>query len=274
MLNAESLLLINLLINDLAYSGILKVILLSIVQGITEWFPVSSTGHLVFLRELLNIRVSAAFDILLHAGSLTGVVLVTRKDLHALLKALLKLDFSSSEGKMLVYLILGTTPIVTISLLLKEFIDAMFTNLFSTGVAMLISGAILYLTKNYKPRSRLNASNALLIGVSQALAIIPGVSRMGITVSTALISGLEYDEAYRFSLLLSVLSITGGCIFKLSDFCFENDLIFILLGIAITAAVSVFTLKLLKRQMIKQNFYKFAYYCLLVGGVILILSVF
>lgn len=279
MLNTECPTLIipvisNSLINNHAYSDILKVLFLSIIQGVTEWFPISSSGHLVLFQELFNIKVSAAFDILLHTGSLTGVIFFARKDLYALLKTFFKLDFSSEEGRMLVYLTVGTIPIVILSLLLKDLIDVMFTNLLSTGVAMLITGIILYLTKHPKPRSCLNASNALLIGVSQALAIVPGISRMGITVSTALLSGLEYDEAYRFSLSLSVLSFIGGCIFKLDNVYFERDFLYIFLGIAITAIVSILALRFLKRHVTSKSFYKFAYYCLIVGGIVLLLGIF
>ena len=210
----------NPLIGSVFQHNILEIFFLSIVQGLTEWFPISSSGHLVFFQELLNIKVSVAFDIVLHAGSLAGVIFFVRNDLYALLKTLFKLNFSSNEGMMLKYLMLGTIPIVMLSLLLKGFLEIIFTNLLSTGVAMLTSGIIIYLTKYSKPKRKLNTSKALLIGFAQASAILPGISRMGITVSTALISGLEYDEAYRFSLLLSVLSITGGCIFKLTDISF------------------------------------------------------
>ncbi|MEM2584617.1 MAG: undecaprenyl-diphosphate phosphatase, partial [Thermoproteota archaeon] len=102
----------NLLISSVFQHNILEVFFLSIVQGLTEWFPISSSGHLVFFQELLNIKVSVAFDIVLHAGSLIGVVFFTRKDLHSLFKTLFKLNFSSSEGKILKYLVLGTIPIV------------------------------------------------------------------------------------------------------------------------------------------------------------------
>ncbi len=263
----------NSLIGSVFQHNILETFFLSIVQGLTEWFPISSSGHLVFFQELLNVKVSVAFDIMLHTGSLAGVVFFIRNDLYALLKTLFKLNFSSNEGMMLKYLMLGTIPIVMLSLLLKGFLEIIFTSLLSTGVAMLISGIILYLTKYSKPKSKLNTSKALLIGFAQAFAILPGISRMGITVSTALISGLEYDEAYRFSLLLSVLSITGGCIFKLSDISFEREFSDIILGVIITATVSVLVLRFLKKHVIGKSFYRFAYYCLTTGIVILLLGV-
>jgi len=253
---------------------ILKWIFLSIIQGVTEWFPVSSSGHLVFFQELLSIRVPAAFDILIHAGSLIGLVFFIRKDLYNLLKALLKFDFSSKDGRTLTYLALGTVPIVILSLLLKEFIDFMFASLFFTGVAMLINGIILYLTKYSKTKSSFNASNASIIGIAQAFAIIPGISRMGITVSTALILGLDHEEAYRFSLLLSVLSIIGGCIFKINEAVSEIEPSVIFFSIVVTTTASIFALKFLKKYVARHSFYKFSYYCLIMGVMVLILDFF
>jgi len=262
-------------VNSLCNLSILEAFFLSIIQGITEWFPISSSGHLVLFQELFNIRVSAAFDILLHAGSLIGIIFFMRRDLYDLFKPFFKLNPSNKEERMLIYLMLGTFPIIVSGLLFKDFVEMFFTNILSTGVAMLINGVIIFLTKKSRPKSKLNASNAFLIGVSQAFAIIPGISRMGITVSTALILGLEYGEAYRFSLLLSLLSIAGGCVFslffKFNNAYFEVD--FLLSSIVITAVVSVLALRFLKKYVSRQSFYKFAYYCLALGGIIL-LSIF
>ncbi|MBO3768990.1 MAG: undecaprenyl-diphosphate phosphatase [Thermoproteota archaeon] len=263
----------DLSINSLLYSNFSEIFLLSLVQGITEWFPISSSGHLVLFQEVFNIKVSATFDIMLHTGSLIGVVLFTRREIYAILKAFSKLDFNSSEGRMLTYLVFGTIPIVISSILLKEIIDIMFTNLLITGLAMLINGVILYLTKYSKPRGKLNIFKSMGIGVAQSFAIIPGISRMGITISTALISGLDFDEAYKFSLLLSILSITGGCVFKLKDFVFEEDSLSILLGVSITAIISILALRFLKKRLDRRSFYKFAYYSLAVGGIVLFLDI-
>jgi undecaprenyl-diphosphatase len=251
----------------------MKIVSLSIIQGLTEWFPISSSGHLVIFQELFKIKVSVAFDIMLHIGTLAGVILFTRKDLAAIFKALLKLDFSSNEGRLLIYLLLGTIPIAMLGLFFKEFFESLFKSLLFTGIAMLINGIILYLTKYPKPRKKLNASNALLIGIAQAFAITPGISRMGITVSTALLSGIELDEAYRFSLLLSILSIGGGSIIKIGDVDFEKELPLIILGIAVTSITGYLVLKILKRCVIRKRFYKFAYYCFIAGTMVLLLGI-
>lgn len=257
---------------EIGGTGILKVVLLGIVQGVTEWFPVSSTAHLVIAQELFNINVSVAFDIMLHLGTLIGVILFLRKDLHSILRAVFKLDFSGEEGRVLIYLVLGTIPIGLAGFFLKGFFESLFKSLFATGIAMLLNGLILYLTRRTKPGRKLDALDSFLIGVSQAIAITPGISRTGITVSTALLRGVEGDEAYRFSLLLSVLSIIGGSVVKLQDVDFEQESLTIVLGVLVTAIIGYLALRAVRKYVIRQSFYKFAYYCLAVGLLILFLS--
>ncbi|MBO3799015.1 MAG: undecaprenyl-diphosphate phosphatase [Thermoproteota archaeon] len=254
-------------------AGVLEVFFLSLVQGITEWFPISSTGHLVMMQEMFRINVSVAFDVMLHLGTLIGVIMFLREDLQSILKAVFRLDFSGEEGRMFMYVVLGTIPIGLAGFLLKGFFESMFKGLFATGVAMLLNGLILFSTRLATPRKRLNALDSILIGVSQAAAITPGISRTGITVSTGLLLGVENDEAYRFSLLLSIPSIIGGSIFKLQDVNFEQEYWMIAIGILATAAVGYLSLGKVRKYIVKQSFYKFAYYCLPVGAIIILLSI-
>ncbi|MEM2930686.1 MAG: undecaprenyl-diphosphate phosphatase, partial [Thermoproteota archaeon] len=126
---------------------IIEMVFLSLIQGVTEWFPISSTGHLVIVQELFEMNVSVAFDIMLHLGTLIGVVLFLRKDLQSILRAFFKLDFSGETGKMLIYLVLGTIPISLAGFLLKGFFESMFKSLLATGIAMLLNGLILFSTR-------------------------------------------------------------------------------------------------------------------------------
>ncbi len=261
------------LISEVYQARITEIFLLSFVQGVTEWFPISSSGHLVIFQELLKINVSVTFDIMLHLGTLLGVILFLRKDLQSILRAVFKLDFSGREGRMFIYMILGTIPTAIAGLFLKNVFEAMFASLLLTGTAMLLNGIILYSTKLAKPRRKLDALDSFLVGVSQAIAITPGISRTGITVSTALLRGVEGDEAYRFSLLLSVLSIIGGSVVKLQDVNFEQESLTIILGILVTAVIGYLALRIVKKYVIGQSFYKFACYCLAMGLLIIFLSV-
>lgn len=253
-------------------AGILETVCLSLVQGLTEWFPVSSTGHLVIVQELFNMKVSVAFDIVLHLGTLIGVILFLRKDLQSILRAALKLDFSGEEGRMLVYIALGTIPIGLAGFFLKSFFESLFQSLFATGVAMLLNGLILYSTRNAKPSRKLGALDSFLIGVSQAAAITPGISRTGVTVSTGLLRGVEHEEAYRFSLLLSIPSIIGGSLVKIQEISFEQEYWMISLGILVTAVVGYFALGTVRKYVTKHSFHKFSYYCIAFGAIIILLS--
>jgi len=252
--------------------GILETVCLSLVQGLTEWFPVSSTGHLVIVQELFNIKVSVTFDIVLHLGTLIGVILFLRKDLQSIIRAALKLDFSGEEGRMLVYIALGTIPIGLAGFFLKSFFESLFQSLFATGVAMLLNGLILYSTRNAKPSRKLGALDSFLIGISQAAAITPGISRTGMTVSTGLLRGVEYEEAYRFSLILSIPSIIGGSLVKLQEISFEQEYWMISLGILVTAVVGYLALGTVRKYVAKHSFHKFSYYCLAFGAIIILLS--
>jgi len=263
----------NFPVNGTGEAWVLKVVFLSFVQGITEWFPVSSTGHLVIVQELLRVDVSVAFDVMLHLGTLIGVVLFLRGDLKSILKAVFKLDFSGREGRMLIYIILGTIPIALAGFLLKNVFESMFKGLLPTGVAMLLNGSILYSTRLAKPRKKMNALDAFIIGVSQTVSITPGISRIGITVSTALLRSVEKDEAYRFSLLLSIPTIIGGSLVKLQDVSFEHESSAIALGVLITAFIGYLALRTVRKYVFEQSFHKFAYYCVAVGTLILILSI-
>lgn len=250
----------------------MEIVLLSFVQGVTEWFPISSTAHLVIAQELFKINVSIAFDIILHVGTLIGVILFLKKDLQSILRAVFKLEFSRREGKMFIYVILGTIPIGLAGFFLKSVFESMFKSLFVTGIAMLLNGFILYSTRHAKPVKELDAFDSFLIGVSQAVAITPGISRTGITVSTALLRGVKNDEAYRFSLLLSIPSVIGGSLVKLQDVSFKQESSMIILGIILTAVVGYFAMRAVREYVVKQSLHKFAYYCLAVGALILFLS--
>jgi undecaprenyl-diphosphatase len=254
-------------------TGILETVCLSLVQGLTEWFPVSSTGHLVIVQELFNIKVSVAFDIVLHLGTLIGVAVFLRKDLQSIVRTVFRLDFSGEEGRMLVYITLGTIPIGLAGFFLKSFFESLFQSLFATGVAMFLNGLILYSTRRAKPVRKLSALDAFLIGFSQAAAITPGISRTGITVSTGLLRGVEYEEAYRFSLLLSIPSIIGGSLVKLQEISFEQEFWMISLGVLVTAVVGYLALGTVRSYVVKHSFHKFSYYCLALGTIIILLSI-
>jgi undecaprenyl-diphosphatase len=254
--------------------SIQEAVVLAIVQGLTEWLPISSSGHLVILQQLLGIKASVAFDVMLHFGTLLAVVWFLRDDILRIVKAVLTFDFSKSEARLGAYIIIGTLPIAVAGLLFKSFAESLFFNLTAVGIALFINGIFLYLTRFVRIRESLNWFNALLVGIAQAVSIIPGISRSGSTISAAMLSGVDRKTAYKFSFLLSVLAILGASLIKFGDIDFTQEpLEAIAVGVIISAVVGYITLKIVAKSVVSGNFHKFAYYCWLVGLAIFVLTI-
>lgn len=180
---------------------LLQAILLGIIQGITEFLPISSSGHLILGQELLGLDVAnlKAFDVTVHVGTLLAILLYFRRDLL--------------DTKRWPYLILGTIPAVLVGLFLEDQIDAIFRSALAVGIVMMIIGAIFQIPENTfkkKHDTKLTWPRALAVGLAQSLAIIPGISRSGSTIFTGTFLGLQREEAARFSFLLGSIAIAGA----------------------------------------------------------------
>jgi len=180
---------------------LLQAIILGIVQGITEFLPISSSGHLVLGETLLNLEVAElkTFDVVVHVGTLLAILIYFWKDLW--------------DTKRWPWLILGTIPAVFIGFFLEDQIDAIFRSALSVGIVMMIVGVIFLIPEKYAPKfkdRKLNWWRTILIGIAQSIAIIPGVSRSGSTIFTGTMLGLKREEAARFSFLLGSIAIAGA----------------------------------------------------------------
>jgi len=201
--------------------SIIHAVLLGIIQGLTEFLPVSSSGHLVLFQKLFGISEPALlFDTMLHMGTLAAVVAVLWKDIWAILRKL--------NQPLTLYLIIATIPTVIAALVFRKPLERAFETGHFLGFAFLMTSALLIgaelLAKRgaasggtAKNAATVNWLDALVIGVMQAIAIIPGVSRSGATLSGALSRGLDRDFAARFSFLLSIPAILGAVVFQLKD---------------------------------------------------------
>ena len=255
--------------------GIGEVLLLAMVQGFTEWLPISSSGHLVILQSLLDIRVSVAFDVMLHLGSLLSIIILLKDDLVAMIKPAMSLDFSDPYLKLLGYSIAGTIPVAVIGLLFKEFFESLFSNLTATGLALLGNGLALYATRHCNGEKELDLIDSLVVGAAQSISIMPGISRSGLTVSAALLRGIRKDIAYRFSFLLSILAILGASIVKVGEIAsYQEGILYFLLGLAISAITGLVALKIVVKYVLRSELYRFAYYCWIVGAATTILGLF
>lgn len=254
--------------------SIQEVVILAVVQGLTEWLPISSSGHLVILQQLFGLQASVAFDVMLHFGTLLAVVCFLWKDILEIVKGVLSLDFSREEARMGAYIIIGSVPLAITGLLFKSFFESLFSNPTMVGIALFINGIILYLTRFVILRKKIDSVDALTIGIAQAVSIIPGISRSGSTVSTAMLAGIDKKTAYKFSFLLSIIAILGASLIEFGEINFAQEPIeLILAGVIISAIVGYIALKTVAKLVITGDFHKFAYYCWVLGIIIVLLSI-
>lgn len=201
--------------------SIFQAIIYGIVQGIGEFLPISSSGHLIALPQILGWEdPGLAFDVALHIGTLVAVVAFFWKDWVRLITAGFTKS-KSKEGKLFWYIIIATIPGGLIGILLEKKAESAFRNLALVGFMLIVMGIIMYIADKINDNTveieNIGLGRSFLIGISQAVAIIPGVSRAGITMSTGLFAGLSKESAARFSFLLSTPIIIGAGLLKLKN---------------------------------------------------------
>ncbi len=203
-------------------------LILAIVQGITEWIPVSSSGHLVLFHTLLGYHPPLLFDVALHFGTLMSVFVYFGKDIMDILEALLKRRFHSQPGRLGLLLLLATIPAGVIGLLFHAYIEAFFSSLLITALGFAITGLVLFIaSSDFFPPTKRTPSfpDAFLVGLAQAVAILPGISRSGTTLSAGLLRGLDEKSAMRFSFLLSIPAIFGAGIIEIGNNSLSPELL-------------------------------------------------
>lgn len=250
-----------------------KAVFLGFVQGLTEWLPISSSGHLVIIQHFLDLKMPLSFDVALHVGTLFSVFWFFRKDIVKIFSSLAKLDFKSQEGKFTCYVICGTLPLLIIGFVFHDFIAKMFTNLFVVGISLIITGAMLYHAKFSNNEKFLDGKKAFLIGIAQSVALIPGVSRSGFTISVGCRLGISRKAAFTFSFLMAIPAIIAASIF---EFYTQKpsvlDLGVISVGMVVAAVVGYLALKVFNKILLKNRLDLFAYYCFIVGFVTLVFN--
>ncbi len=247
--------------------NIIEAILLGVLQGITEFLPISSSGHLVIGQRLLGISTPGlTFEIAVHLGSLLSIVFVFWKDLIGILTSLR--DYSTQ--KLILAIIVGTLPAVLVGLYLMDAVEAAFTSLTVVGIALLITGTALIFSRWSKTiTNTVSPFSGLLIGVAQALAITPGISRSGATITTALFLGVDRSTAARFSFLLAIPAIIGAGLLQILDlFQNGNQALWngaVWIGFISSFLTGIVALKILLSTLKSGKFHWFGVYCLLVG---------
>jgi len=271
-----------------------EAIILGIIQGLTEFLPVSSSGHLVLLQKIFGMKhAELFFDVGVHLGTLVAVIIVFRLEIKKIITALVKLISlagpkenilqkveADPQLKMALLIVIGSIPTAILGFLFAGIADRLFASGMITGLMLIVTGLILWLSrqkqtnKDQARSDRLTPKNAFIIGIVQGLAIIPGISRSGSTISVGLLLGIDRETAAQYSFLLSIPAIIGAGLLGLKDGLLQTDLAIgtALLGAFTAALVGYAALKSLLQVVKKGRLHVFAPYCWLVGILAIIFS--
>ncbi len=242
----------------------IEAILLGLVQGLTEWFPVSSSGHLAMIQLLMGIRGDLLFDILLHLGTMCVIVVRFRDDLYKIAIDFAKGNLDSEAGKRGVLVVSGSIPTALIGAAFYEPLRSSYEDLFIIGTAFAASGLALHLSKNRTEERRhaLKFFDSILIGIAQGISIIPGISRSGLTIATGILIGLRREEAFKYSFLLAIPAILGAAVFEAANQPLtQMDWNVSLLGFVTAIIVGYASISLLWTFVQRNQLHYFKYYC-------------
>jgi undecaprenyl-diphosphatase len=253
---------------------LIEVFILAVVQGLTEWLPISSSGHLVITQKALGLNLPLIYSVMLHLGTLIVVFTVFRKDIADIIKAVVKRDFETEEGKLALFIVVGSVPTAIIGFIFHDFLESLFSNLPAVGLALLITGSVLFFSEKRIGNKKMGITDSLLIGLAQAIAIIPGISRSGATISTGLLRKIDKKTAFKYSFLLSAPAIAGATLMESKQLALGNiDPIPLLLGTTVSMIVGYASLKILKKIVMNEKIHLFAYYCWLAGAAIILFTI-
>ena len=247
---------------------LLEAILLGVVQGVTEWLPISSSGHLALLQQYFKMENPVFFDVMLHVGTLIVILLFFREDISRILKVVfVRREFKTEEAKMVELIIVGNIPLAILGFTFGESIEKLFESPIAIATALIFTGTIIYLTKfSSIKKNTISFFDSILIGIAQAFALIPGISRSGATIATALLLGIKHEKAMKYSFLLSIPAVLAAAIGKTLSLNYQGINIYsILIGMMVSIVVGLFSLKFLKITLNKKLLYAFAPYCWILG---------
>ena len=273
---------------------IIQAIILGIVQGLTEFLPVSSSAHLVLVPQLIGVTYASdaqavAFDTLLHLGTLVAVIAYFWRDIISIIMGLVSsiLDIfkgnfktglkEDSSKKLAWLLVIGTIPAALAGILFHKQFDALFSNVVAVGFFLIITGILLWTAERVKTGHKevkdITLKNALVIGIFQAFAIAPGISRSGATISAGLFLGVERELAARYSFLLAIPAIAGAAAVQFKDIGvgLEANTAALVAGFLSAVIVGFLAIGLLLKIIRERTLRVFAYYCWIVGALTLII---
>lgn len=262
---------------------LLHAALLGLIQGLTEFLPVSSSGHLAIAQHFLPEfeQPGLLFDVLLHVGTTLAVIIYFRQDIWKLLSCFFRKDpYAVDDRHTFWMLLLGSIPTAVIGISGKDFFAGLFENLPVIGAMLLLTAILLIVAEKARKDGRgladLKVNDALLVGIVQGLAIIPGISRSGSTIACLLLRGIDGESAAKFSFLLALPAVGGAMLLSLNDIgqMSSSDLPAYGLGAMLSFVSGLFAIRWLMNVVRRKRLAGFAIYCLLVGSSIIGYSIF
>lgn len=258
---------------------LIEYLILGIVQGLTEFLPVSSSGHLVILQGIFDIENRVLVSVSLHAGTLLALVLFFKGDIVDLLRNSLKSSNPEIKGapskkialRITVYILIVTLVTGIIGLGGKNFFEGLFSQPRWAAYMLLITALVLFSTKKFmkgeRKFSELNLHDAWIMGLAQGISIIPGISRSGLTISALLWRGVDREAAFRFSFLASILAILGALILEISKLpgVSSEQIGYLLFGFVTAFVSGLLALVVLRKLIRRARFSLFGYYCLAIA---------
>jgi undecaprenyl-diphosphatase len=268
---------------------LLQSIILGIIQGLTEFLPISSSAHLVITPYILGwdipVQEAFIFDVLVQLGTLLAVIVFFWKDLYSIITGVInglihKNPFSEPASRLGWVLVLATIPAVLAGMLLKNPIEQVFGNPIATGLLLFGTAALLVVAELYGKRIRkieaISWLDALIIGLFQVISLLPGISRSGSTISGGMIRNLERPSAARFSFLMSVPVMLGAGAIAFTDLIqlpdFSAQIPTLVVGFITSAVVGYFSIRWLLAYLVSRRLFPFAIYCVVMAMVVLIIS--
>ena len=265
---------------------LLKIVILGIIEGVTEWLPVSSTGHMLLFDEFIPLDMSEKFKemffVVIQFGAIVAVIVYFRKKFLPFEFKNKSIELNTETLMMWIHIAIACIPDAVLGLLFDDFLEAHFGNAITIAVMLIVYGIAFILVENKKREPRINSINkidyklALAIGCFQALSMIPGTSRSGATIIGALLLGVSRTVAAEFTFYLAVPTMLGASLLKLVKFGFDfngNELLSLFIGMSVAFAVSLFTIKFLMNFVKKNSFKLFGYYRILLGIIVVTVCV-
>ncbi len=257
---------------------IIKAIILGLIQGLTEFLPVSSSGHLSIFKNILGFEsANISFEIFLHFGSLIAVLIYFRKEIAELFVSTLKIKSNQTKDldnkKIVLYLLIATIVTGSLGIIFKDTFESLFESPLFASIMLFLTGTIIFISDKAKSGriklSEMGIIRSLLIGFGQFLSILPGISRSGTTIAISIFAGIKRESAARFSFLLSIPAILGAIVLSISDMTklSSQEWIAYILGASAAFISGYLVISILIDFVKKQKLKYFSYYCWGLSGI-------